>query len=70
MGKFYIVWNPRRTEGFVTNDPDDALVASTGERLKLGTSAVGECFYETYSDDAEPGDFEFEIQELEIEHAR
>jgi len=60
--KFYIVWNETRTEGFITNDPDDAETASTGFRSKFATSTVGEAFYEAYSDDGEPGDIELEVQ--------
>lgn len=67
MDKFYIVWNPTKTEGFITNDPNDAVNASTGDRLTAGVSRVGECFYEVYSDDAGAGEFEFEIQEVELE---
>lgn len=66
MSKYYIVWNPTKTEGFITDDPDDATNASTGERLAAGVSVVGEKFYETYSDDGGAGEFEFEIQELEL----
>ena len=52
MRKFYIAWNNDQTEGFVTDSPEDALVAASGESKGLASfSSLGEAFREVYDED-------------------
>lgn len=44
---YFIVWNAGRTEGFVTDDEDDATEASSGRQGNV-TSTLGEAFFEAY----------------------
>jgi len=62
---FYIVWNQTRTEGFITDDRNDALFAAEGISTRNGSSTVGEAFRECYADD-EDGEA-LPMQEVEIE---
>lgn len=58
MAKYYIVWNKKRNEGFITDDKMDAeSAASYG-----GSSSVGLAFWEAYGDD--DGFEELEIEEI------
>ena len=53
MTHHYIVWNPGRTEGFITTDRNDAEFVRTGVRSQPGVSAAGLGFREAYIDDEE-----------------
>lgn len=67
MTAYYIVWNKGRTEGYITNDLDDANTAATGSRNnKLGTSSVAEALYDTYTEDGDNPDYQFVRQEIEL----
>lgn len=54
---FYIAWNGKRTEGFVTEVEADAITAKTNEMsYELGypsKSTIAEAFFESYGDDGE-----------------
>jgi len=58
--RFYIVWNEGRTEGFITDDADDAKQALRG-RFRNPSSALGNAFFDCYSDD------DIGLQALDIE---
>lgn len=60
---FWIVWNKDRSEGFVTNDYDDAFQASTGQFNSI-RSSIGESFFEAYGDEIEETGNALEIQEV------
>lgn len=60
--KFYIVWNNKRNEGFVTDSLDDAAYASSGFQTRLACSALACQFREVYDPDDE--DMEFSVQEI------
>ena len=53
MTHHYIVWNPGRTEGFITTDREDADFVRTGVRSQPGVSAAGQAFREEYIEDEE-----------------
>jgi len=55
MRTVFIVWNENQTEGFVTDDRQDAYDASTGQR-RDGQSSVGMDFWDTYGTDLDEGD--------------
>lgn len=61
--KYFIVWNSTKTEGFITDDPGDAVAAATGFSGTGITSTVGDAFYEAYGDD---GEAELSMQEVEL----
>lgn len=63
--KYFIVWNDTRSEGFITQDQDDAEYTATGISTSFGVTTVGDSFRETYADGEE--DAEFDIQEIEIQ---
>lgn len=48
---FFIVWNEVRSEAFVTDDWEDAVVASQGPDMG-GHSALAERFFELHGEDA------------------
>jgi hypothetical protein len=50
MSKFYIVWNAKRNEGFITDDLKDAKQALRG-KFSNNSSALGEAFCSCYDDD-------------------
>ncbi len=60
--KYHIVWNETRTEGFITQDRDDADYTATGISSSFGVSTIGDAFREAYAEYGE----ELEIQEIEI----
>lgn len=60
MGKFYIVWNDRKNEGFITDDEQDAI-ACYRRVNRVISSTVGDAFSESYEDD------DLSMQEVEIE---
>lgn len=65
MVKRYIVWNADRSEGFVTEDKNDALTAQRGKKRRrspgiIGASALALEFFNLYGEDKP------EIQEVEI----
>ena len=60
---FYIVWNQTRTEGFITDDRNDALCAAEGLSPRNGSSTVGKTFRECYAEDGEA----LPMQEIELE---
>lgn len=69
MSKFYVVWNPGKTEGFVTNDAGDARYVASGiqPRGAYRFSTAGEAFRETYVDmDGEDDGMELEMQEIDL----
>ena len=47
--KYYIAWNEERTEGFITNEEQDAIEAISGEWGQV-RSAMGLDFFECYCD--------------------
>lgn len=51
MTHHYIVWSPKRTEGFVTNDADDAEYVRCGFRAGMAVSTAGQAFREAYLDE-------------------
>lgn len=63
MSKFWIVWNPAKNEGFITNDEDDATFVSTGDWSSLGVSVVSDAFRETYG---EHSDDDLPMQEVDL----
>lgn len=65
MKTIFIVWNPARNEGYVTDDKADAYYCSTGDDSGcFGHSTVAETFRKSYADE---GDEEFPMQTLEID---
>ena len=48
----YIVWNGAYSEGFVTDDANDAIHARSGRNPYM-CSTVGNAFFELYGDDAD-----------------
>ncbi len=68
---YYIVWNPSKSEGYITNDVNDATFAATGDaRQCFGTPTVGEAFREAYCDDEDEEAValhEFPTQTIELE---
>lgn len=62
--RYHIVWNQRKTEGFITNDATDARAVSDGSWSGVN-STVGEAFREAYADD-DNGE-ELPMQEVVIE---
>lgn len=52
---YWIVWNENRSEGFITDDENDAKTAMTGKPNRSRgypcSSSVGLAFYEAYEDD-------------------
>lgn len=65
MKTIYIVWNPAKNEGYVTDDKADAIFCSTGDDSGcFGHATVAEAFRESYAD-AE--DDELPMQTLEID---
>lgn len=66
MKKYHIVWNKSRTEGFITDDEDDAEYASSGMRCGVGVSCIAEAMRETYCDDDEDEELPAQTIELEI----
>lgn len=63
--KFYIVWNPTKTEGYITDDKQDAKFTSDGMAGRYGNPTIGEAFRESYADD-DTGEL-LPMQEIEIE---
>jgi hypothetical protein len=61
----YIVWNAGRSEGFVTEEYDDAWQASTGHFNAI-RSTLGEAFHEAYPDEIEDSGEAREIEEIEV----
>ena len=59
--RFFIVWNGKKNEGFITDNQLDALDVAEGEDFGCPNSTVGEAFRETYDGQA------LSIQEIEIE---
>lgn len=49
MTQYHIVWNADRSEGFITNDENDAIAAA-GNRRVNGESALGADFRDHYDD--------------------
>lgn len=49
--KYYIVWNPTRTEGFITNDAGDADYVRCGFRAGMSVPSAGQAFREAYLDE-------------------
>jgi len=64
--KYIIIWNKERTEGYITNDADDADTAHYGFRNKMGTTAVGERMHEAYTEDGDEPDYPFIRDEVEL----
>ena len=62
--KYFIVWNDTRSEGFITDDEDDANYTATGISNSFGVTTVGSAFRETYADDKDG--VELEVEEIEI----
>lgn len=62
--KYFIVWNENRSEGYITDDPEDADYTATGFSSSFGQSTLGVAFRESYAEDEESD--EFEVQEIEI----
>lgn len=51
--KYFIIWNPARTEGFITNDPDDAEYVQCGFRAGMAVPTAGQAFREAYCDEGD-----------------
>lgn len=49
--RYYIVWNPTRTEGFITNDAGDAEYARTGFQEEMAVSTAGQAFRDAYCEE-------------------
>ena len=62
--KFYIVWNPKKNEGFITDDEDDARFTADGISPRFGNPTVGEALRECYCEDDGDG---LPMQEIELE---
>ena len=65
MTHHYIVWNPARTEGFITTDREDAEFVRTGVRTLPAVSAAGQWFREAYYED-ETDHTELPITEIHL----
>lgn len=65
MKKYFIGWNADKTEGFITDDHNDAKSATTGKPHRaLGYPAVstaGQVFFEAYAYDQK-----LKIEEVEL----
>lgn len=62
--KFYIVWNPKKNEGFITDDKEDADFTADGISRSFGNPTVGEAFRDCYCEDS---DDVLPMQEIELE---
>lgn len=60
MKTIYIVWNENKSEGFVTDDKDDAKYCSTGKETGFGIPTIAEAFRECY------GQGPFKIEKMEL----
>lgn len=49
--RYHIVWNERKTEGYITDDEGDATYAQSGMRINAGVSTLAEALREQYADD-------------------
>ncbi len=61
MTKYYIAWNEDRSEGFITDDPNDAGFARGDTAAWLHESALAEEFFNLYGEDDLP-----EVEQIEI----
>jgi hypothetical protein len=50
MTQYHIVWNANRSEGFITDDYDDAIQAAYGRQHGHSSSTLGMEFRECYDD--------------------
>lgn len=64
MTKYFIAWNEDKTEGFITDDEDDAQQACSAENKNGAWAALGLAFFETY------GEQDCSLQEVEIQTFR
>jgi hypothetical protein len=62
--QFFIVWNPNKTEGYITDSKPDAMFASDGVASRSGTPILAEALRDTYCEDADDG---LPMQEIELE---
>lgn len=60
MGRFYIVWNEGRTEGFVTDSAEDAKQVRNG-RFRGAYTTAGAAFSEAYDGE------DLDLQNVDIE---
>jgi hypothetical protein len=49
--RYHIVWNERKTEGYITDDENDATYAQSGMQISAGVSTLAEALRESYADD-------------------
>ena len=66
--KRYIVWNENKTEGYITDDKQDARTAREGKKHRrssgqVGYSTLALAFYEAYGDDELPPIEEVDLPE-------
>jgi len=64
---YNIVWNETKTEGFITDDADDAQFAIDGFRASFAVSSVAEAFREAYAYDDEEIELPLQVIELDVE---
>lgn len=53
---YYIVWNESKTEGYITDDEDDAEFARVGWLAKASCSTLAQAMRETYANDDDEED--------------
>lgn len=54
--QYHIVWNESKTEGYITDDADDAEFASVGWRAKASCSTLAQAMRESYANDDDEDD--------------
>lgn len=51
--RYHIVWNSRKTEGFITDDDADAEFARSGTQMSGCLSTLADAFRDCYGDEDE-----------------
>jgi len=54
--QYHIVWNAQKTEGYITDNEDDATYASSGMVCGVGASTIAEAMREAYAQDEDSFD--------------
>jgi hypothetical protein len=68
--QYHIVWNKRKTEGYITDDENDATYAQSGIQISVsaGMSTLAEALRESYAyDDGDDNGIELPAQTVILE---
>lgn len=66
MKTYHIVWNESRTEGYITDDADDATLAATGFQAVPAVSTLALAMREQYADGEDDQDTELPMQTIQL----